>query len=105
MVGREARTLYCGFDPTADSLHIVIGTSDLETIPIGGTSTYRAGRGATGLIGDPSFKSQERVLNTPDIVATWVERLRVQMERFLAFDGDAAAIMANNPIGLRTWTS
>ena len=54
------------------------------------------GGGATGLIGDPSFKAQERALNTPDIVAGWVERLRTQMSQFLSFDGDAAAVMANN---------
>ena len=53
--------------------------------------------GATGLIGDPSFKAQERQLNTPDVVAGWVERLKSQISRFVDFEsGDNAAEMANN---------
>ena len=94
----KPRTLYCGFDPTADSLHIgsLVPLLTLRRFQLAGHRPIALVGGATGLIGDPSFKSQERILNTPDIVATWVERLRVQMERFLAFDGEAAAIMANN---------
>ena len=52
--------------------------------------------GATGLIGDPSFKAQERALNTPDVVSEWVSRLRTQMSQFLSFEGDTSAVMANN---------
>src|SRR5690606_18836804 len=53
--------------------------------------------GATGLIGDPSFKAQERKLNTPDIVAGWAGRLRNQIERFIDFDcGSTSATVVNN---------
>jgi tyrosyl-tRNA synthetase len=48
------------------------------------------------MIGDPSFKATERKLNTPDVIAGWVGKIRGQVEPFLAFDGDNAAIMANN---------
>jgi tyrosyl-tRNA synthetase len=53
--------------------------------------------GATGLIGDPSFKAQERKLNTPDVVATWVDKLRAQVSRFIDFDASAtSAEVVNN---------
>src|SRR5210317_619657 len=93
-----SRTLYCGFDPTADSLHIgsLVPLLMLRRFQDAGHKPIALVGGATGLIGDPSFKAQERSLNTPDVVANWVERLRRQMSQFLSFDGDAAAIMANN---------
>lgn len=91
-------TLYCGFDPTADSLHIG------SLLPIMGLAHFqRAGHrpialvgGGTGLIGDPSGKSQERQLLTSGDVARNAEGIRAQLERFLDFDGPAAATMANN---------
>ena len=52
--------------------------------------------GATGMIGDPSFKATERKLNTPDVIASWVGKIRGQVEPFLSFDGANAALMANN---------
>jgi tyrosyl-tRNA synthetase len=52
--------------------------------------------GATGMIGDPSFKATERKLNTPDIIEGWVEKIRAQVSPFLSFEGDNAAVMANN---------
>jgi tyrosyl-tRNA synthetase len=52
--------------------------------------------GATGMIGDPSFKATERKLNTPDVIAGWVDKIRGQVEPFLSFEGDNAAMMANN---------
>ena len=52
--------------------------------------------GATGLIGDPSFKAAERHLNTPDVVAGWVDKLRGQVSQFIAFEGDNAATVVNN---------
>ena len=52
--------------------------------------------GATGMIGDPSFKANERKLNTPEVIAGWVDKIRAQVEPFLAFSGPQAAIMANN---------
>ena len=53
--------------------------------------------GATGLIGDPSFKADERKLNTPDLVATWVDKLKAQVSQFIDFDcGDNSALVVNN---------
>jgi tyrosyl-tRNA synthetase len=97
-LSERPRTLYCGFDPTADSLHIgsLVPLLTLRRFQLAGHTPIALVGGATGLIGDPSFKAQERALNTPDIVAGWVERLRTQMSQFLSFDGDAAAVMANN---------
>ena len=94
----KPRTLYCGFYPTADSLHIgsLVPLLTLKRFQLAGHSPIALVGGATGLIGDPSFKAQERSLNTPDVVAGWVERLREQMSQFLSFDGEAAAVMANN---------
>lgn len=93
------RTLYCGFDPTADSLHIghLVPLLALKRFQDAGHKPIALVGGATGLIGDPSFKAQERQLNTPDVVATWVDRLKSQISRFVSFDcGDNAAEMANN---------
>ena len=97
-LAEKPRTLYCGFDPTADSLHIgsLVPLLTLKRFQLAGHTPIALVGGATGLIGDPSFKAQERALKTPDVVAGWVERLRRQMSQFLLFDGDAAAIMANN---------
>ncbi|WP_219463467.1 tyrosine--tRNA ligase [Nonomuraea rhizosphaerae] len=82
-------TVYAGFDPTAPSLHM----GNLATLLIL-TRFQRAGHkpiglvgGATGLIGDPSGRSTERALNTSDVVAEWVAKIRVQVEKFLDFDG------------------
>ena len=97
-LAEKPRTLYCGFDPTADSLHIgsLVPLLTLKRFQLAGHTPIALVGGATGLIGDPSFKAQERSLNTPDVVAGWVERLRQQMSQFLSFEGNAAAIMANN---------
>jgi tyrosyl-tRNA synthetase len=94
-----SRTLYCGFDPTADSLHIgsLVPLLMLKRFQLAGHKPLALVGGATGLIGDPSFKSQERQLNTPDIVADWVEKLKAQVARFIDFDaGEASAEVVNN---------
>lgn len=94
-----ARTLYCGFDPTADSLHIghLVPVLMLRRFQLAGHRPLALVGGATGLIGDPSFKAQERQLNTPDVVASWVDRLRDQISKLIDFDcGDNAAIVVNN---------
>ncbi|WP_346838768.1 tyrosine--tRNA ligase [Microbulbifer sp. SAOS-129_SWC] len=96
---KEPRTLYCGFDPTADSLHIgsLVPLLTLKRFQAAGHKPIALVGGATGLIGDPSFKAQERSLNTPDVVAGWVEKLKAQVSRFIDFDcGDNSAIVANN---------
>ncbi|MEU7695838.1 tyrosine--tRNA ligase [Microbispora hainanensis] len=92
-------TVYAGFDPTAPSLHV----GNLATLLIL-TRFQRAGHrpiglvgGATGLIGDPSGRSTERALNSSDIVAEWVSRIRVQVEKFLSFEeGPTAATLVSN---------
>lgn len=94
-----ARSLYCGFDPTADSLHLghLVPLLVLRRFQLAGHRPIALVGGATGLIGDPSFKAQERKLNTPEVVASWVERLRSQVGRFLDFDaGASAAVVVNN---------
>lgn len=94
-----SRTLYCGFDPTADSLHIgsLVPLLMLRRFQLAGHKPLALVGGATGLIGDPSFKAQERQLNTPDVVASWVEKIRIQVSQFIDFDaGPASAEVVNN---------
>ncbi|HEY9036082.1 MAG TPA: tyrosine--tRNA ligase [Pseudomonadales bacterium] len=96
---REPRTLYCGFDPTAESLHIgsLVPLLALRRFQLAGHRPLALVGGATGLVGDPSFKAIERRLNTPDVVAGWSDSLKVQISRFLDFDsGSCAAQMVNN---------
>ena len=94
-----SRTLYCGFDPTADSLHIgsLVPLLMLKRFQLAGHKPIALVGGATGLIGDPSFKAQERKLNTPDVVASWVGKLKQQVSQFIKFDsGDNSAEVVNN---------
>ena len=94
-----SRTLYCGFDPTADSLHIgsLVPLLVLRRFQQAGHKPIALLGGATGLIGDPSFKAQERKLNTPDVVADWVILIREQISKFVDFNiGDRSAEMVNN---------
>ena len=95
----HSRTLYCGFDPTADSLHIgsLVPLLTLKRFQAAGHQPIALVGGATGLIGDPSFKAQERSLNTPDVVAGWVDKIRAQVSQFIDFDcGDNSALVVNN---------
>ncbi|TDD64925.1 tyrosine--tRNA ligase [Actinomadura rubrisoli] len=92
-------TLYCGFDPTAPSLHLgnLIQILVLRRFQQAGHRPLGLVGGATGLIGDPSGKSTERVLNSEETVAGWVERIRAQVSRFLDFhDGPTGATMVSN---------
>ena len=91
--------LYCGFDPTADSLHLghLVPLLCLKRFQEAGHKPVALVGGATGLIGDPSFKAVERKLNTEDTVEEWVEKIRRQVAPFLNFDcGENSAIAANN---------
>ncbi|NKY41046.1 tyrosine--tRNA ligase, partial [Cellulomonas septica] len=90
-------TLYCGFDPTAPSLHIgnLVQILTVRRLQDAGHRPLALVGGATGLIGDPKMTG-ERTLNSPEIVAGWVERIRRQIEPLLRFDGPAAATMVNN---------
>lgn len=97
-LNQQSRRLYCGFDPTADSLHIgsLVPLLTLKRFQQAGHQPIALVGGATGLIGDPSFKAEERKLNTPDVVATWVDKLRAQVSQFIDFDGESAAEVVNN---------
>ncbi len=90
-------TVYCGFDPTAPSLHHgnLVQLIVLRHMQRAGHRVLALVGGATGMIGDPRM-SGERVLNSADTVRAWVERLRSQISRFLDFDGDNPATMVNN---------
>jgi len=93
------RTLYCGFDPTADSLHIgtLVPLLMLRRFQLAGHKPLALVGGATGLIGDPSFKDQERHLNTPDVINGWVEKIKKQISRFIDFEaGAVSAEVVNN---------
>ena len=94
----ESRTLYCGFDPTADSLHIgsLVPLLVLRRFQEAGHRPIALVGGATGLIGDPSFKAAERQLNTPEVVAGWVERIRAQVSQFIDFECADPALVVNN---------
>ena len=92
-------TLYCGFDPTADSLHIgsLVPLLALKRFQSYGHKPLALVGGATGLIGDPSFKAQERKLNDDETVSTWVEKLKAQVSAFVDFDcGSNSAEVVNN---------
>jgi tyrosyl-tRNA synthetase len=90
-------TFYAGFDPTAPSLHHghLVQLVLMRHLQLAGHHPLALVGGATGLIGDPRM-SGERVLNTKDTVAEWVQRLQTQISRFLDFDGDNPARMVNN---------
>ena len=94
-----SRTLYCGFDPTADSLHIgsLVPLLMLRRFQLAGHKPLALVGGATGLIGDPSFKAQERQLNNPEVISGWVEKIEKQVSLFIDFEaGDVSAEVVNN---------
>lgn len=98
-LGTGRRTLYCGFDPTADSLHIgsLVPLLALRRFQLAGHRPIALVGGATGLIGDPSFKAAERALNEADLVASWVERIREQVSAFIDLDeGSAGGLVVDN---------
>jgi tyrosyl-tRNA synthetase len=90
-------TYYCGFDPTAPSLHMgnLVQLLTMRRLQDFGHKPLALVGGATGLIGDPRM-SGERVLNDPATVADWLERIRSQVERFLSFEGENPARLVNN---------
>ncbi|MCE0538412.1 tyrosine--tRNA ligase [Kineosporia rhizophila] len=101
-LGAGPVTYYCGFDPTAPSLHIghLVQILTMRRLQEAGHRPLALVGGATGLIGDPR-PTAERVLNSPEVVAGWVDELRGQIEPFLDFTGPNAAQMVNN----LDWTS
>jgi tyrosyl-tRNA synthetase len=90
-------TYYCGFDPTAPSLHLgnLVQLLVLRRLQLAGHRPLALVGGSTGLIGDPK-PTAERTLNDPETVANWVERLKGQVSRFLSAEGDNAVVVVNN---------
>ena len=98
-LGSGTVTFYVGFDPTAPGLHIgnLVQLLTMRRLQLAGHRPIGLVGGATGLIGDPSGKSEERVLNPRETVAAWVERIRGEVARFLDFGvGPAGAVMVSN---------
>jgi tyrosyl-tRNA synthetase len=91
-------TYYCGFDPTAPSLHVgnLVQLITMRRIQDAGHLPLALVGGATGLIGDPSGRSAERQLNSTEVVESWVGRIKSQVSRYLSFEGPAAARVVNN---------
>ncbi|EHJ52654.1 tyrosine--tRNA ligase [Streptococcus macacae] len=92
-------SFYSGYDPTADSLHLghLVPILVMKHLQLAGHKPYPLVGGATGLIGDPSFKDDERSLQTKETVEGWVRNIRRQLERFIDFNnGDNQAQMVNN---------
>ena len=90
---------YTGYDPTADSLHLghLVAILTSRRLQMAGHKPYALVGGATGLIGDPSFKDAERSLQTTETVDGWVVKIQNQLSRFLDFEnGDNKAVMVNN---------
>ncbi|SIG75482.1 tyrosyl-tRNA synthetase [Mycobacteroides abscessus subsp. abscessus] len=103
LLNKEQVTLYCGADPTADSLHIghLLPFMTLRRFQEHGHRPIVLIGGGTGMIGDPSGKSEERVLQTEDQVAKNVEGLSAQMHKLFEFGTDKGAVLVNN----RDWLS
>jgi len=90
-------TFYCGFDPTAPSLHLgnLVQLLVMRRLQLAGHRPLALVGGSTGLIGDPK-PTAERTLNDPETVAEWVERLRDQVSRFLDDTGSNKVVLVNN---------
>ena len=90
-------TLYCGFDPTAPSLHLgnLVQILTVRRFQLAGHRPLGLVGGSTGLIGDPKMVG-ERTLNPTDVVAEWVDRIRSQLQPFFDFTGTNAAVIVNN---------
>jgi tyrosyl-tRNA synthetase len=96
-LGSGPVTFYVGFDPTAPSLHVghLMQVLTAHRLQLAGHRPLLLVGGATGQIGDPR-ESSERTLNPPEVVASWVQRIRDQLTPFVTFTGSNAATMVNN---------
>lgn len=102
LIQNHAISLYCGFDPTDESLHIghLLPLITLKRFQISGHTPIILIGGATSLIGDPSFKEKERVFNTNNDIDIWTKKISKQISRFVNFDcGENSAVLLNN----NTW--
>ena len=101
---KKPTTLYCGFDPTAPSLHAgnLVVLLVLRRFQLAGHNPIALVGGATGLVGDPSGKNEERTLNSTEIVEGWVNRIRTQVSSFLDFDAPKNPAQVVNNLD---WTS
>ncbi|WP_241984930.1 MULTISPECIES: tyrosine--tRNA ligase [unclassified Cryobacterium] len=97
LLAGEPITFYCGFDPTAPSLHLgnLVQLLLMRRLQLAGHRPLGLVGGSTGLIGDPR-PTAERVLNTKDTVGTWVGYLQAQVSRFLSAEGDNPVTLVNN---------
>ncbi len=97
VLSEDSVTYYCGFDPTAPSLHLgnMVQLLNMRRLQLAGHKPLGLVGGSTGLIGDPR-QTAERVLNTKETVGEWVGRLQAQVSGFLSFEGENAARMVNN---------
>src|SRR5690349_12640991 len=97
LLAGEPVTYYCGFDPTAASLHLgnLVQLLTMRRLQLAGHKPLGLVGGSTGLIGDPR-PTAERTLNTRETVAEWVRSLQGQVSQFLSFEGDNAARLVNN---------
>ena len=94
-----SRTVYCGFDPTADSLHVgnLVPLLALRRFQLAGHRPILLVGGATGMIGDPGGRDSERELQSAEMVERQLARIQEQAQQFLDFDcGDASALVVNN---------
>ncbi len=91
-------SFYGGFDPTAQSLHFgnLVLLVSMRRLQLAGHRPIGLVGGATGLVGDPSGRTSERALHSRDLISEWVERIRSQVERYLSFEGENAAVIVNN---------
>jgi tyrosyl-tRNA synthetase len=97
-LSEKPRSFYIGFDPTAPSLHVgnLVVLLVMRRFQLAGHIPLPLVGGATGLVGDPSGRNEERSMNEASVVAEWVGRIRSQLEKFLSFTGSNAATMTNN---------
>ncbi|WAI11887.1 MAG: tyrosine--tRNA ligase [Buchnera aphidicola (Macrosiphum albifrons)] len=101
LIQNNSISLYCGFDPTDESLHIghLLPLITLKRFQMAGHRPIILIGGATSLIGDPSFKDKERIFNTNKNINIWTEKISKQISCFLDFNcGENSALLLNNNI-------